>query len=319
MITPPGARRGDVGGRRGQRRGRGRRIGRALVTLALLLVTAYALAWRLSEPRPQHPYYTEFLGAGPHVMAHQGGDHVWPGNTMVAFEGAHALGVDALELDVHLSADGEVVVIHDATVDRTSDGRGAVAELTLAELRALDFGFRWRPAGGAPTEFPYRGQGLTIPTLQEVLEAFPETAVNIELKPEDTRLVAITCDLIRKLGRERTVLVASFSDRNLRDFRSRCPEVATSAATREAATFAILDLFRLGHLYTPSAEALQVPVRQAGIEIVTERSLRTARDRRMRVEVWTINDEAEMRRLFELGVDGVITDRPDLALRALGR
>ncbi len=315
MITPPGARRGDTR----HRRGRGRRIVRGVVVLVLLLAIAYGIAWSLAEPRPLHPYHTEFLGPGPHVIAHQGGDHLWPGNTMEAFAGAQALGVDVLELDVHVSADGEVVVIHDDTVDRTSDGRGAVAELTLLELQALDFGYRWRPAGGPATEFPYRGSGLTIPTLREVLEAFPETAVNIELKPDDTRLVAITCDLIRELGRERTVMVASFVDRNLRDFRTRCPEVATSAGSIEATVFVVLDVVRLGHLYRPPAEAFQVPVRRAGIEIVTERSLRTLRERQVQVDVWTVNDEAEMRRLLELGAGGLITDRPDLALGLLGR
>ncbi len=309
MITPPGARR----------RRTGRRLGRGLLVLLLVLGAAYALAWWLAEPRPAHPYFTETLGPGPHVLAHQGGDHLWPGNTMLAFENARALGVDVLELDVHLSADAEVVVIHDATVDRTSDGSGPVSGFTLAELRSLDFGHRWRPRGGSEIDFPYRGQGLVIPTLREVLEAFPDTAVNVELKADDTRLVAITCDLIRELGRERSVLVASFVDRNLRDFRQRCPEVATSAGTIEATAFVIMNTLYLGHLYTPRAEAFQVPLRRSGVEVVTPRALDVARERNVRFDVWTINDEVEMRRLVDMGVAGLITDRPDLALQVLGR
>ena len=304
---------------RPRRRRFGRRLGRGLLVLAAVLGVAYLVALWLAEPRADHPYYTELLGHGPHVHAHQGGDHLWPGNTMLAFAGAHALGVDVLELDVHLSADGEVVVIHDATVERTSDGSGAVADLTVAELRELDFGYRWRPPGGADVDFPYRGRGLTIPTLREVLETFPDTAVNIELKPADTRLVAITCDLIRELGRERSVLVASFRDRNLREFRQRCPEVATSAGNDEAATFVVMNMLYLANLYTPSAEAFQVPVQRSGIEVVTPRLVSSVAGRNVHLDVWTINSEAEMRRLIDMGVGGLITDRPDLALQVLGR
>ncbi len=304
---------------RPRRRRFGRRLGRGLLALVAVLGVAYFVALWFAEPRADHPYYTSLLGPGPHVHAHQGGDHLWPGNTMLAFEGAHALGVDVLELDVHLSADGEVVVIHDATVERTSDGSGAVADLTLAELRELDFGYRWRSPGGADVDLPYRGRGLTIPTLREVLEAFPDRAVNIELKPADTRLVAITCDLIRELGRERSVLVASFVDRNLRDFRQRCPEVATSAGSDDATTFVIMNMLYLGHLYTPSAEAFQVPVRRSGIEVVTPRLISSLAGRNVQLDVWTINTEAEMRRLIDMGVGALITDRPDLALQVLGR
>ena len=301
------------------RRPFGRRLGRGLLWLLILLVVAAALAWWRAAPRPDHPYLTQLLGPGPHVHAHQGGDHLWPGNTMVAFEGAHALGVDVLELDVHLSADAEVVVIHDATVDRTSDGNGRVAELTLAELRELDVGYRWRPPGGAPDLFPFRGQGITIPTLREVLEAFPDAAVNVELKVDDVRLIAITCDLIRELGRERTVMVASFHQRALREVRRRCPGVATSAGPDEVRTFVLLNMVGLGRLYAPQAEAFQVPRRQAGIEIVNERLVAGLRERNVQLDVWTVNEEVEMRRLLDLGVGGLITDRPDLALGHLGR
>lgn len=301
------------------RRSVGRRLGRGLLWLLVLLVVAALLAWWRAEPRPDHPYLRDVLGPGPHVHAHQGGDHLWPGNTMMAFEGAHALGVDVLELDVHLSADAEVVVIHDATVDRTSDGSGRVADMTLSELRELDFGSRWRPPGGAPDVFPFRGQGITIPTLREVLEAFPDAAVNIELKRDDVRLIAITCDLIRELGRERTVMVASFHQRALREFRRRCPGVATSAGRNEVRTFVFLNMVGLGRLYAPQAEAFQVPRRQGGTEIVNARLVEGLRERNVQLDVWTVNEEVEMRRLFDMGVGAIITDRPDLALEQRGR
>jgi glycerophosphoryl diester phosphodiesterase len=302
-----------------RRRSVGRRLLGGLLAVLVTLAVVYLAALWFAEPRPPHPYLTSVLGPGPHVHAHQGGDHLWPGNTMLAFERAHAFGVDVLELDVHLSADAEIVVIHDATVDRTSDGSGAVAGMTLDQLRELDFGHRWRPPGGPPDEYPHRGAGLTIPTLREVLQAFPDTAVNIELKVDDTRLVAITCDLIRELGRETSVLVASFHQRVLREFRARCPGVATSAGPDEVRAFVFLNFAYLGHLYRPEAEAFQVPRRQGSIEIVTPRLVEGLRGRNVQLDVWTINDEVEMRRLLDMGVGGIITDRPDLALRVMGR
>jgi len=297
---------------------RARRLGRAALALVALLAGAIVVGWVFASPRPPHPYAV-LLGAGPHVHAHQGGNHLWPDNTMLAFENAHALGVDVLELDVHLSADGEVVVIHDATVDRTSDGSGAVAAMTLDELRALDFGYRWRPPGGDPDVFPYRGQGIAIPTLGEVLEAFPGRAINVELKADDDRLVDAACELIVAHGKRDEVLVASFHQRVMRVFRLRCPGVATSAGPDEVRTFVFMNMAFLGRLYTPQAEAFQVPRRQAGIEIVTPRFVRGLHERNVLVDVWTINDEAEMRRLLDLGVNAIITDRPDLALQVLGR
>ncbi len=297
---------------------RARRLGRAALVLVVLLAGAYLVGWVVASPRPSHPYLA-LLGPGPHVHAHQGGNHLWPDNTMLAFENAHALGVDVLELDVLLTADGEVVVIHDVTVDRTSDGSGAVAALTLAELRALDFAYRWRPPGGDPDVYPYRGQGIVIPTLGEVFEAFPGRAINVELKADDDRLIDATCALIVAHGKRDEVLVASFHQRALRVFRERCPGVATSAGPDEVRTFVFMNMAFLGRLYTPQAEAFQVPRRQAGLEIVTQRFVRGLRERNVLLDVWTINDEAEMRRLVDLGVDAIITDRPDLALRVLGR
>jgi len=297
---------------------RARRLGRGALVLVALLAGAYLVGWAVASARPPHPYVA-LLGPGPHVHAHQGGNHLWPDNTMLAFQHAHALGVDVLELDVHLTADGEVVVIHDATVDRTSDGRGAVAGLTLDELRALDFGYRWRPPGGDPDVFPYRGQGIVIPTLGEVFEAFPGRAINVELKADDDRLIDATCEIIVAHGKRDEVLVASFHQRALDVFRDRCPGVATSAGPGEVRTFVFMNMAFLGRLYTPRAESFQVPRRQAGIEIVTTRFVRGLRERNVLVDVWTINDEAEMRRLVDLGVDAIITDRPDLALQVLGR
>jgi glycerophosphoryl diester phosphodiesterase len=295
------------------------RLARVLGALVVLLVVVYLTGAALGKPRELRPYYTGFLADRVHVHAHQGGDHLWPGNTMLAFEGAVALGVDVLELDTQVTADGVVVVIHDDTVDRTTNGSGAVAEMTLDELRALDAAYRWRPPGGAADVFPHRGEGHVVPTLAEVLEAFPTVGVNLDMKALDPRVPELTCEVVRAAGRVDSVMVASFHDANLAAFRQACPEVATSAGPGEVRDFYTFNLLFVGRWTLPAADAFQVPVRQGSIEIVTPRMVRGLRERNVRLDVWTINDEAEMRRLLDLGVGGIITDRPDLALALLGR
>ena len=292
---------------------------RPLLAVLVLVVAAFLLGAALGERRPTPPYYARFLADRVHVHAHQGGDHLWPGNTMVAFANAAALGVDVLELDVHMTSDGVIVVIHDDTVDRTTDGTGAVASMTLDEVRRLDAAYRWRPPGGDPATFPHRGEGMTIPTLAEVLEAFPDVGVNLDLKAADVRIAEVACSVIRAAGRAESVMVASFRDENLRAFRGHCPEVATSAGPSEVRNFFAYPGVGGGRGPPPAADAFQVPVRQGGIEVVTPRMVRGLRERNVRLDVWTINDEAEMRRLLDLGVGGIITDRPDLALALLGR
>lgn len=297
-----------------------RRLRLALTAAAVLLGVlgvAYAVGAAVGERRTSRPYYAAFLADRVHVHAHAGGDHLHPGNTMVAFAHAVDLGVDVLELDTQITADGVIVVIHDDTVDRTTDGSGRVADRTLAEMQALDAGFDWRPPGDETT--PWRGRGLTVPTLAQVLEAFPNVGVNLDMKSEDPRVPQATCTVVRAAGRERSVMVASFHDEQLTRFRTLCPDVATSAGPGEVRAFYVFNLLGLGRWTAPAADAFQVPVRQGSIEVVTSRMLRGLRERNVRLDVWTVNDEAEMRRLIDLGVDGLITDRPDLALALLGR
>lgn len=301
------------------RRHRPRRWPRVLLAIAILAASAYVVAWALGSPRPTRSYYDGFLAAGPHVHAHAGGDHLWPGNTMIAFRGAAELGVDVLELDTQITADGVIVVIHDDTVDRTTNGSGRVDAMTLEQIQALDAAWNWREPDGVFGFSPWREQGVIVPTLREVLEEFPHLGVNIDMKSDDPRVPAATCDLIRETGREHSVMVASFVQSNLREFRRLCPEVATSAGPDEVRDFLIMSVLGLGRTTSPAADAFQVPVSRDGIPVVIWPLVRSLAERNVILDVWTINDEAEMRRLFDLGVNGIITDRPDIALRLLGR
>jgi glycerophosphoryl diester phosphodiesterase len=287
-----------------------------LLAVSLAVILVLALLYALARPRPERAFFAR--GQDVLILAHQGGDRLWPGNTLYAFERAAALGADVLELDIHASRDGHLVVIHDDTVDRITNGTGRVGDLTLAELQALDAGYRWSPERTG-SDFPYRGRGVGIPTLDEVLTAFPDHRVNIEIKPPTPGVAGPLCALIRERGRAETVLVGSFHHAALREFRAACPEVVTSASPREVLTFYVLHRAFLARFYTPAADAFQVPERQGGLRVVTPRFVADARAKNVDVHVWTVDDADDMERLIGYGVDGIITDRPDRLARVLGR
>ena len=219
-------------------------------------------------------------------------------------------GAGGLELDVHVSRDGEIVVIHDPTVDRTTEGFGAVAGMTLGELRNLDARYRFSPDGGRT--YPYRGRGVGIPTLAEVYEEFPAACVNIEIKEAQPGVEGAVAEIIREAGAEERTLVVSNRHGVVKRFREVSGgRVSTGASRREIRDFYLLSRLRLERLFRPPFEALQVPVDYRGISLVTPRFVKAAHARGARVDVWTINDPGEMRRLLDLGVDGVMSDLPE--------
>jgi glycerophosphoryl diester phosphodiesterase len=282
-----------------------------LDTIIIALVVTYFLA----QPAPDHPYYAD----RPTVMviAHQGGNHLWPDNTLFAFQNAVALGADVLEMDLHITSDDTLVIIHDETVDRTTDGSGEVEQMTLAEIKALDAAYRWTRDDGAT--YPYRGQGIQIPTLEEVFQAFPGQRMTIEIKKTERSMAKPFCAMIRKYNMQNRVLVASFHDQRMAEFRAECPEVATSSARQETTVFVLLSKVWLGGLFSPQFHSLQVPKESSGITVMTPEFVQAAHARNLKVEPWTINDPEQMRQYLAWGVDGMITDRPDLLLEILGR
>ncbi|MBY6276723.1 glycerophosphodiester phosphodiesterase [Symbiobacterium thermophilum] len=297
-------------------RRRPRRWPGVLLTLALVLAALAAVRALTIRPLPDRP----FTAPRPVVLAHQGASGHAPSNTMEAFRLALEQGADILELDVHMTRDGVVVVSHDETIDRMSDGTGLIKEMTLAELRRYDFGYRFTPDGGLT--YPYRGKGVTIPTLEEVLQAFPEVPVNIEIKQAEPPMEAQLWELIQRYGAEDRVLVASFHGTVAKRWRDLAGDrVATSAPVEHMYLVAAHYLSHLDRLYAPAHDAFQVPVAQkAGpltVRFDTERFLRMAERVNVAVHYWTINDEDEMRRLYQLGAHGIITDYPDRAVKVL--
>ncbi|MCC6299178.1 MAG: glycerophosphodiester phosphodiesterase [Anaerolineales bacterium] len=287
------------------------------ITLAILFL-AFVASVIVNPKAPPTRYYD---GAPkPLVIAHQGGDGVWPGDTMFAFENAVHIGSDVLEMDAHITKDGQIVLMHDEEVDRTTDGSGLIEEMTLAELKQLDAAYDWSNDEGK--SFPYRGQGIQVPTLDEVFESFPNMRYVIEIKLTENPIDKPLCDLIRKFNMQDKVLVGSFHDEAMKNFRATCPEVATSAASDEVRNYVLLGKAFLWGFYLPKFQTVQPPWNpedSLGIQIMTERFIRESHAKHIRVEPWTVDNPDLMKRYIEWGVDGIITDRPDLLVEILGR
>lgn len=266
------------------------------------------------------------------VLAHRGASAEAPENTLPAFALAESQGADALEIDVRLTADGVVVVHHDDTVDRVTNGRAPVRALTLEGLRRLDAGYRFSPDGGRT--FPYRGRGVVVPTLAEVFAAHPALGVNIDLKDRDPAMARAAVETVRGAGAAGRTLLASFDLAVLAEVRRLDPAVATGLAQAEAAVFyraywrtcwlpgrrppgAAGAALRAAGRLPASARALQVPPRHRGLSLVTRGSVEAAHAAGLAVHVWTIDDPAEMRRLLARGVDGIVSNRPAVAREVL--
>jgi glycerophosphoryl diester phosphodiesterase len=264
-----------------------------------------------ATPRPPSPH------GWPINFAHRGGAKVVPENTIEGFREGFALGGGVVECDVHASAEGTIVVIHDAVVDRTTDGSGPVAEKTVPELQSLDAAYRFSADGGST--FPWRAKGVKIPTLEALYRAFPEAPFNIEIKGGRSGIERAVFRQIEAAGATSRTLVVSDNRGTIARFRKVSQgKVATASSTVELLIYWILHVLHLGALYDPPFQALQPPEKYKGVlPVVTRRFVRKAHDRGLRVDVWTIDDEPAMRRLLSFGVDGIMTDRPDVLTRVL--
>ncbi|MEE2658734.1 MAG: glycerophosphodiester phosphodiesterase [Candidatus Latescibacterota bacterium] len=283
----------------------------ALLGMLGLYLSLALLAW--IKPVPVAKDHPHFADIGFQVIAHRGGWKLGPESTILQFHRVAELGVDVLEMDVHARRDGELVVIHDPTVNRTTDGNGRVNSLTLRELRDLDAGYSWSDDDGITT--PYRGQGIRIPTMAEMLEAFPGQRMLVEIKSRTSGAPTALCDHLRQHDALTQVAVAAFGGGPMQEFRAACPEVATSPGVGEMAWYLVMHKLRLDALTNPGFQVFHVPKALGAFTIVDEGFVRRARERNMPVQVWTINRREEMARLMDLGVTGIMTARPDLLLK----
>ncbi len=294
-------------------------MNRTLAALAAVVggvLLAYAVAVALSAPAAPRALFSAALPV-PLVIARQGGAGLRPGNTLAAFENAVRMRVDMLQLDVQSSADGALVLMHDSTVDRTTEGSGAVAAFSLAELQQLDAAYDWSADGGQ--SFPLRGTDVRVPALEEVLAAFPEARMMIDIQQEAPALGMPLCTLLAAHNMQQKVLVAAISAVAIQDFRKACPQVATAASQRETTNFYLLNLMFVGAAYSPPFAVLQVPEKRSGLQLITPTFTSTAHLKQLRLHVWTVNETDAMRRMMDAGVDGIITDYPDRLLALLNR
>jgi glycerophosphoryl diester phosphodiesterase len=252
----------------------------------------------------RHPFLDS---PGPVAIAHRGGADNAPENTLPAFADAIHLGYRHLETDVHLTRDGIVVAFHDPRLDRVTDATGVIEDLDVAAVEAADGGYGFSPDGGR--SFPFRGQDVRVPRMEDLLERWPRVRINIDPKSD-----AVVEPLIALLDRHAAwdrVCLGSFSDRRLNRIRSAMGDRACTSMGPRAVAFARAASLA-GLMPRLGADCVQVPPRQGKIPIVTPRFVSSAQRAGLAVHVWTINDAPTMHALLDMGVDGLMTDRPRL-------
>lgn len=253
--------------------------------------------------RKRHPA----LAGAPLLIAHRGGAGLAPENTLLAFRQAdEAWAADMIELDVRATADGYCVVVHDPTVDRTTDGTGEVAAMTLEQLRGLDAGYRFTPDGGRT--FPFRGKGIRIPTIDEVMVALPGMRLTVEVKAAAAQRPLF--EAIRRARAEHRVIAAGEKDAWRTMFSGY--EGPISASADQCRRFYIAHRLHLSAFRPVSADVVQLPEYWEGRRVLTPGLIRDLHAHGVDVHVWTVNDVEDVHRLLEWGVDGIVSDRPDV-------
>ena len=251
----------------------------------------------------------------PVTIAHQGGNKVYPDESLLAFTNAVDMGLQVLEVDIHRTKDGVLVINHDQTIDRLTDSSGLIREMSWSGLQQVDGAYNWSPDG---LTYPYRGKGVKILSLIAVLDAFPQQVYDIEIKQHDPPLENDLCDLLRQYGvAADQVIVASFSDETLTRFQCVCPEVATSLPVNQGTILYILSRVGLERLLPLDAVVAQLPrsfSTKLGQLELDRRYINAFAKGDRQVWVWTVNDSIEMRRMVNMGVHGIITDRPGILM-----
>ncbi len=247
----------------------------------------------------------------PLVFAHRGGCALGPENTIAAFDLGRAAGADGLELDVHLSSDGVIVVCHDDLLDRTTNSNGPIQACTAADLARVDAGHRYADGAGG---FPFRGLGIGIPTLRDVLARYRDMLIIIEMKEDSVEMGRAVAAEVRAADAVERVCAAGYGQRSLDAARAALPDMATSASRPEAQWAVYRSMAGVPVRRAPY-DAFQVPETAGWIRIISPRFIRHVHGAGRRLQAWTIDEDADMRRLLGWGIDGLISNRPDLAVR----
>ncbi|MCB9746173.1 MAG: glycerophosphodiester phosphodiesterase [Alphaproteobacteria bacterium] len=272
----------------------------------LLLLLGCSRPEVAAPPAPPPALAAWMTPTRPAVIAHRGGSALGPEETLPTFAASVSAGADFLEMDVHATADGVVVCMHDAEVDRTTDGQGLITELSFEALRALDAGYAFTPDAGA--SFPWRGRGVQVPTLAEVLAAHPELPFVVEIKQTEPPIVEDVLQVLREAGATQRVILASFDTETIEAAR-RAPEApATSLSAGEVFDY----LFLAGEDEPAPGRFLQIPPAALGMDLVTPEQLQRAEALGLSVQVWTVRERAEAERLVTAGVHGMMGPDPGM-------
>lgn len=286
-----------------------------LIICLLLLVLIHSLLYFVFPRKLEKPIFPELKR--PLMLAHQGGEALAPTNTLAAFALADQIGgSDFLDIDIHLTSDGHIVGIHDATVDRTTNGRGRVDAYTLEELQKLDAGYTFQDSQG---NYSYRGKGVSIPALEEIFRIYSEK-YHLHFEIKDTypksgpsQIEEKLWTLIQKYQMEKRVIVASFQQKIVTRFsRLAHGQVIMGAGQAEIALFVLTHKFWMPGFYRRKSHVLEIPTASSGFNLKDRRLIKGAHRLGMEVYYWTIDDKAEMKELLDMGADGLFTNRPDL-------
>jgi glycerophosphoryl diester phosphodiesterase len=265
-----------------------------------------------------HPFFANATNT-PEVIAHRGGNGQWPGGTLRAFRAAAKLKADILELDVFISLDGELMVMHDHEVNKTTEGTGEINKLHSNYVQSLNAGHKWSPDG---KNYPFKNKSvsdpvykdLRVPRLREVFEEFPGARMIIEMKKADRSPAQALSRMISEFEMKNKVLVASFVGKFMEEFRQLNPDVATSFSLSRTDAERLISGKKLSKNDPADPRAIQLP-----FQLITKEVVRRARERNIKVHAWTVNDPDKMYLMWNLGVDGIITDYPGPLLALLGR
>ncbi|MBT7564394.1 MAG: glycerophosphodiester phosphodiesterase [Porticoccaceae bacterium] len=270
-----------------------------LVYFVLLLIPGY-------PPVDEIPFYQD---SGVSVIAHRGGRALVPGNTIEAAKNAVDIGSDIIEIAVRLTVDNALVVRHDTVIDTTTNGSGLIANMALSEIQRYDVGFH-------EIDYPDKAwkTSLRVPSLKSLFTALPNQRYLIELKPKTLPAADALCQLILEHKLQNQVLVGSFHSSVLQYFRRSCPSIPTSLGKSEITLLVLLERIKLGHLFNSPGYSIQVPINYGDFAILTPGLVKLAQNLNMHVDVWTVNDPVELKIVSNIGVDGIITDRPDIAI-----
>ncbi|KOS69595.1 glycerophosphodiester phosphodiesterase [Lysinibacillus contaminans] len=288
--------------------------------IAIAIAAASAAAWAGSKAisKPQQREGKSALQFDrPIVLAHRGGTHLAPEHTMPAFEKSAQLGVDGFEIDIRLTKDEEIIVFHDATIDRTTDGFGLVAEMTLEEINAFNHGYQFEDLEGNTT---FRGQKVDVVTLRELLETYSNMLVSIDIKDapdtyEGSLMPSKLWRLIEELGVEDRVVVTSFYGEQVDRFNLYAQNrVALGAGESDIRKAFTAFSSQFGHLYHPKVDVFQIPTKSGVVALDSPKFIQFLNDLNIPVHYWTINDLVTMNKLIRNGAKGIITDRPDIAM-----